>query len=149
MRDCGAALGDRLAPPHGFSGGGAPGETRIQHGKTESARRRIPLLKGPEAILDIRRETFARQWVFPTGARSGQIETASVKRQNIRACREASVEQFPLYTLRHACLTRWARNLGPLDAGVPGRPSRHGDHAPLRSPAGRNHPGSIGAGNGD
>src|SRR5205085_6933944 len=60
----------------------------------------------------------------------GHIEPASLKRQHLHACegkvnalknakREAgepklwNVEPFPLYTLRHTCLTRWAPHMDP------------------------------------
>jgi integrase len=48
-----------------------------------------------------------------TVLRSGHIEPASLKRQHLRACKEAKIEQFPLYTLRHTCLTRWAPHMDP------------------------------------
>jgi len=69
-------------------------------------------------------------WVFPAPTRSGHIEPGSVKRQHLHACegkqnkgdnlrrpygepKKWSVEPFPLYTLRHTCLTRWAPHMDP------------------------------------
>jgi len=86
----------------------------IHHGKTENARRHIPLSQRVEAVLEMRRAASnGGPWVFPAQTRSGHIEPASVKRQHLRACSEAKVERFPLYTLRHTCLTRWAPHMDP------------------------------------
>jgi integrase len=86
----------------------------IHHGKTENARRHIPVSQRVEAVLEMRRATSAGSpSVFPARTRSGHIEPASVKRQHLRACAEAKVERFPLYTLRHTCLTRWAPHMDP------------------------------------
>lgn len=97
------------------------GGIEIQHGKTENARQRIPLSQRVEAVLDMRRaEATGGPWVFPAQTRSGHIEPASVKRQHLAACKGAekeegkySVQPFPLYTLRHTCLTRWAPHMDP------------------------------------
>jgi integrase len=65
------------------------------------------------------------EWVFPAQTRSGHIEPASVKRQHLKACKGRAeddkqtgekrfeVQPFPLYTLRHTCLTRWAPHMDP------------------------------------
>lgn len=85
----------------------------IQHGKTEAARRRIPLSQRAAAVVDARMATAQGDWVFPAHTRSGHIEPASLKRQHLRACAESKVAPFPLYTLRHTCLTRWAPHMDP------------------------------------
>jgi integrase len=89
------------------------GGIEIQHGKTDAARRRIPLSKRAEIILDVRRQAVAGPWVFPAATRSGHIEPCSLKRQHAAACKQSKVEPFPLYSLRHTCLTRWAPNMDP------------------------------------
>ncbi len=89
------------------------GGIEIQHGKTQAARRRIPLSQRAAAILESRRATAQGDWVFPAQTRSGHIEPASPKRQHLRACAESSVAQFPMYKLRHTCLTRWAPHMDP------------------------------------
>ncbi len=102
----------------------------IQYGKTDNARRRIPMSKRVAAVLEMRCSTASGEWVFPAPTRSGHIEPGTVKRQHRHACegkqneaanarREPdapmkwSVEPFPLYTLRHTCLTRWAPHMDP------------------------------------
>jgi integrase len=86
----------------------------IEHGKTENARRVIPLSPRALAVLEMRRQAAGDSpWVFPAATRSGHIEPASLKRQHRRACELAGIEPFPLYTLRHTCLTRWAPHMDP------------------------------------
>jgi integrase len=98
----------------------------IQFGKTPNARRRIPLSTPAQAVLDMRRTLAGDSlWVFPAKTRSGHIEPASLKRQHRKACKGAAeddkksgvkrweVQPFPLYTLRHTCLTRWAPHMDP------------------------------------
>lgn len=65
------------------------------------------------AILERRRAESRSERVFPAQTRSGYIEPASVKRQHLRACKDAKIERFPLYSLRHTCLTRWAPHMDP------------------------------------
>jgi integrase len=106
------------------------GVIEIQYGKTDNARRRIPFSPRVAAVLDMRKGSQAGEWVFPAATRSGHIESASVKRQHWHACegpenkianakrkdgepKKWSVEPFPLYTLRHTCLTRWAPHMDP------------------------------------
>jgi integrase len=106
------------------------GSIEIQYGKTDNARRRIPMSKRVAAVLEMRITDARSEWVFPAPTRSGHIEPGSVKRQHVHACegkqnelenarreygqpRKWSVEPFPLYTLRHTCLTRWAPHMDP------------------------------------
>ncbi len=90
------------------------GRIWIEHGKTENARRAIPLSARARTVLEMRRQAASDSpWVFPAAARSGHIEPASLKRQHRRACELAGLERFPLYTLRHTCLTRWAPHMDP------------------------------------
>jgi integrase len=98
------------------------GRIEIQYGKTDNARRRIPMTPRVAAILDMRLVKSARsEWVFPTATKSGHIEPSSLKKQHLNALAEATrilrketgsddaeFEGFDLYTLRHTCLTRWA-----------------------------------------
>jgi integrase len=51
------------------------GRIEIQYGKTDNARRRIPMTQRVAAILDMRLAKSARsEWVFPTATKSGHIE---------------------------------------------------------------------------
>jgi integrase len=111
LLDCGLRPEEcfRLRPENVRDGG-----IEIHYGKTENARRHIPVSQRVEAVLEMRLTAAAGSpWVFPAQTRSGHIEPASVKRQHLRACAEAKIERFPLYTLRHTCLTRWAPHMDP------------------------------------
>jgi integrase len=89
------------------------GAIEIQFGKTENARRRIPLPPRSAAVIDMRESNRSAEWVFPASTRSGHIEPCSLKRQHRRACKESGVGLFPVYTFRHTCLTRWAPHMDP------------------------------------
>ena len=89
------------------------GALHVFRGKTASARRVIPLTERAAAILEARKMDAAAEWVSPAPTRSGHIEKSSLKKQHLKACRHSEVERFPLYTLRHTCLTRWARTMDP------------------------------------
>lgn len=99
-----------------------PGYIEIQYGKTENARRRIPMSARVLAVIEMRRARRVSDWVFPAATASGHIEPSSLKRQHVNACRGSvdesgqqawRVQPFPLYTLRHTCLTRWAPHMDP------------------------------------
>lgn len=80
----------------------------IRHGKTDNARRRIPMSPRVLAIVEMRRGSIQSEWVFPAPTKSGHIEPSSLKKPHPKACTMSSVEQFELYTFRHTCITRWA-----------------------------------------
>ena len=81
------------------------------------ARRTIPLMQRSAAILESRRAAAGPEWVFPAPTRSGHIEKSSLKKQHPKACTLAKVAEFPLYTFRHTCLTRWAAHMDPYTLG--------------------------------
>ncbi len=103
------------------------GWVEIHYGKTENARRRIPMTPHVKAILEIRlAKADGSRWVFPAKTKSGHIEPSSLKKQHIKAIAEATrilqeeskredlqLAPFELYTLRHTCLTRWAPHMDP------------------------------------
>jgi integrase len=103
------------------------GNLEIHFGKTENARRRIPMTPRMNAILDMRLSRVnGSDWVFPAQTKSGHIEPSSLKKQHVKAISEATrllredskrddaeLEPFELYTLRHTCLTRWAPHMDP------------------------------------
>jgi integrase len=101
------------------------GQIEIQYGKTDNARRHIPVSPRVAAILDMRKTGNATPWVFPAPTMSGHIEPSSLKKQHAKACKGKAkddkqtgekrydVQPFPLYTLRHTCLTRWAPHMDP------------------------------------
>ena len=88
---------------------GRYGTMLATHGKTESARRHIPLTARARAIVEARWEVAGRLeegWVWPSQTRSGHIEPSTLKKQHAKALRLAKVRPFVLYTLRHTMLTR-------------------------------------------
>jgi len=81
----------------------------ILFGKTASARRVIPLTPRAAALIQMRRTTArSEEWLFPAATKSGHIEKSTLKKQHPNACKLAKLAPFPLYTIRHTCLTRWA-----------------------------------------
>jgi integrase len=101
------------------------GVLEIHYGKTENSRRRIPLSNRVASVLDMQRSISNSEWVFPAPTRSAHIEPSSIKKQHVKACKGSAeddeksgkkrfdVQPFPLYTLRHTCLTRWAPHMDP------------------------------------
>jgi len=89
------------------------GAAHVPFGKTENARRTIPLTERTAAVLDMRRAAAKTPWVFPALTRSGHIEKSALKKQHPKACKLSNVANFPLYTFRHTCLTRWAAYMDP------------------------------------
>jgi integrase len=97
------------------------GSFHVFHGKTEKARRIIPLTPRVAAIVEMRRAAMpvgsdgrpSSEWLFPAPTKSGHMEKSTLKKQHLRACRLSGVEPFALYVLRHTCLTRWARTMDP------------------------------------
>jgi hypothetical protein len=62
----------------------------IHYGKTESARRRIPMTARVKAILEIRAEkSRGSRWIFPARTKSGHIEKSSLRKQHATALQEA------------------------------------------------------------
>jgi integrase len=107
------------------------GRIEIQYGKTDNARRRIPITPRVTSILEMRLgKSAASGWVFPAATKSGHIEPSSLKKQHANAIAEASrilqkethrkdakFERFEFYTFRHTCLTRWAPHMDPWTLG--------------------------------
>jgi integrase len=85
----------------------------VPFGKTENARRSIPLTSKGIAFLEMRQSVAKSEWVFPAPTASGHIEKSSLKKQHAKACRIASIDAFVIYTFRHTCLTRWASYMDP------------------------------------
>ena len=101
------------------------GQIEIQYGKTDNARRHIPVSQRVAAVLEMRKTGNTAPWVFPAPTKSGHVEPSSLKKQHVKACKGKAeddkktgqkryeVQPFPLYTLRHTCLTRWAPHMDP------------------------------------
>jgi integrase len=92
------------------------GGLHIPFGKTENARRTIPLTQRAAALIEMRRAERG-EWIFPAPTSSGHIEKSSLKKQHAKACKLAKVSAFPLYTFRHTCITRWAAYMDPYTLG--------------------------------
>ena len=90
------------------------GALHVPFGKTENARRTIPLTPRLAALIEMRRAVASGEWVFPAPTRSGHMEKSTLKKQHPKAYQIAKVEAFPLYTFRHTCLTRWAEYMDPF-----------------------------------
>lgn len=105
------------------------GAVHIPFGKTENARRTIPLTERAAALLEMRRSAATGMWVYPARTRSGRIEKSSLKKQHPKASKLARVADFPLYTFRHTCLTRWAAYMDPYTLGYL---AGHGDFSTTR-----------------
>jgi len=89
------------------------GALHILCGKTENARRTIPMTQRVAAQLDMRRTEARSEWVFPAPTATGHIEKSTLKKQHKKALAAAKVEPFTLYTFRHACLMRGAAFTNP------------------------------------
>jgi integrase len=85
----------------------------ITYGKTDNARRRIPVSQRVQSILDKRRGHVEGPWIFPAPTKSGHIEPSSLQGQHAKACVLAKLVHLPLYTFWHTCLTRWAPFMDP------------------------------------
>jgi integrase len=89
------------------------GVIEVTHGKTDNARRRIPLSQRAQSILEMRRGHVEGSWIFPGPTKSGHVEPSTLRGQHATACMVAKLEHFPIYTFRHTCLTRWAPFMDP------------------------------------
>jgi integrase len=88
---------------------GRHGVLLVTHGKTAAARRVLPFTPRVRAVLESRWEAQGRPeegWVWPSGTRSGHIQSCTLKKQHRKALRLSGVRPFVLYSLRHTFLTR-------------------------------------------
>jgi integrase len=97
--------------PHGF--------VHVAAGKTDAARRNVPLTPRARAILEMRKPaTAGSAYVFPGPGKSGHITTVqhaherTIERANEKAREQGQeksvIEPFEFYCWRHTCGTRWA-----------------------------------------
>ncbi len=86
------------------------GAVHVPFGKTDNARRTIPLTQtgdGPDRNAPCSR-AFRRVGVSRAIPKAATLKNPRLKKQHPNACKLAKVAPFPLYTFRHTCLTRWA-----------------------------------------
>lgn len=84
---------------------------RIEHGKTLSARRTLPMTPRVRALLENRWLEAGQPdsgWVFPCATRSGHCEPSSIRKQHRAALTASKVRPFVLYSFRHSLATRGA-----------------------------------------
>jgi len=93
------------------------GALNIPFGKTENARRTIPLSERAAQLIEARRVAAKSDWVFPAPTKSEHIEKSTLTKPHAKAYTIAKVASFPLYTFRHTCLTRWAAHMDPYTLG--------------------------------
>ena len=60
------------------------GVIEIHYGKTDNARRRIPVSNRVASVLDMQRSISNTEWVFPAPTKSGHIEPSSIKNNTPR-----------------------------------------------------------------
>lgn len=107
------------------------GAIEIHKGKGRGSRRRIPASQRVLSILEMRRDVATSEWIFPADTKSGHVEPSTLKKQHRKAMEigtrilrqetgheNAWLEPFVLYTLRHTCLTRWAKHMDPYTLHV-------------------------------
>jgi integrase len=61
------------------------GLIEIQYGKTDNARRRIPMSQRVAAVLEMRKTENESRWVFPAPTKSGHMEPSIVKKPHVKA----------------------------------------------------------------
>jgi integrase len=81
----------------------------VTEGKTDAARREIPMTERVRRIVEKRWKAQGSPesgWVFPAPTKMGHIDHSSVKKQHRAALKISGVRSFVLYSLRHTFLTR-------------------------------------------
>ncbi len=84
------------------------GIIHMRKGKSDNAERPLPLLPEVYVALSSRHEAQgypSAGWVFPSESASGHLMQGSAKSQHARAIKDAQVNRFAPYTLRHTGLT--------------------------------------------
>ena len=98
---------------------GPHGHIHVPGGKTDAARRNVPLTPRAKVVLTARRAAKVMSfYVFPGPGRSGHVVTIqhsherAIQRANKAALAERlqkpAIEPFEYYCWRHTCGTRWA-----------------------------------------
>jgi len=88
---------------------GRNGTILVTHGKTDAARRVLPLTLRSRNILQRRWQAAGSPtegWVWSALTRSEHFEKSTLKKQHKKALRLSRVRRFVLYSLRHTFLTR-------------------------------------------
>jgi len=81
----------------------------VTKGKTDAARREIPMTERVRGLLNKKWKDQGcpeSGWVFPAPTKAGHIDHSSVRKQHRAALKISKVRPFVLYSLRHTFLTR-------------------------------------------
>jgi integrase len=92
-----------------FWTGGRHGILLVIKGKTEAARRPLPMTPRVRGILEQRWKAQGSPesgFVWPAPTKTGHIDHSSVRKQHRAALKNSKVRSFVLYSLRHTFLTR-------------------------------------------
>jgi integrase len=90
---------------------GLHGVFQVVRGKTDNARRELPMSLRVRTILHSRWEIASRPaegWVFVAPTKSEHMEPSTIKKAHAKALKESKVRRFIPYDLRHTWLTRLA-----------------------------------------
>jgi integrase len=88
---------------------GRHGTLLVTHGKTNAARRVLPMTPRVRQLLESRWEAAGKPcegYVWPAPTKSGHLEPSTLKKQHTKAISLAKIRPFVLYSLRHTFLTR-------------------------------------------
>jgi integrase len=80
---------------------------QVMSGKTDAARRQLPLTPNVRRVLEDRRNGD-HGFVFPAPTKSGHIDHSTVKKQHRSTLKASRVRPFVLYSLRHTFATKIA-----------------------------------------
>jgi hypothetical protein len=103
-------------------GSGLYGVFQVVRGKTDNARRELPMSARVKEILERRWQSAGSPtegWIFPAPTKSDHIEPPTLKKAHAKALKESKVRRFVLYDLRHTSLV----NL-PVSGALDGCPNR-------------------------
>jgi integrase len=93
-----------------FAAGGY-GTLSVRFGKTDAARRTLPLTARVRCIFNARHVgagSPASGWVWPAPTADGHINHDSLKKAHAKALRLSKIQPFVIYNLRHTFATRIA-----------------------------------------
>jgi integrase len=90
---------------------GRHGRLRVRFGKTDAAKRELPLTPRVRTMLQRRWQNAgcpSEGWIFPAETDTGHIDHDSTKKQHAKALRLSGVVPFVIYSLRHSFATKIA-----------------------------------------
>jgi integrase len=99
----------RMAWEHITWANGRHGTMMVMKGKTQAARRIIPMTPRVRAVLESRWESQGKPtagWIWPAETKTGHIDHSTTRKAHRKALTNSKVAPFVLYSLRHTFLTR-------------------------------------------